>query len=179
LARSRYGAIEWTYAEPIAEALVKSDEFRSWFVGQTEFSGYALQAKLLNNEMKAKRSKSAQNWWRSHFTETCRCDGCQGKETDLLAIFEASGGFRFAVHAELKRPGDRFEEDAVQSYGYQLRADCWAAKAPLRVPFHNAGTSMVLFSERDNKRHAAHLGNFRSSITFEQIVRRFPGMLPG
>lgn len=102
-------------AEPFARALVEDIAFRNWVIGRTEFASFAENSRLLNEEMHQKRN--AENWWRSHFTEKCRCADCSGKETDLLAIFETPTGFRFALHIEFKRPGDKFKSDGVQSAG--------------------------------------------------------------
>src|SRR5262245_63753508 len=120
----RYGTVEFRYAAPIAGALATDPAFRTWMLSKTEFAASAGDARLLHEEMKDWRSGVAANWWRSHFREKCRCQGCSGKETDLLAIFEDRTGQRFALHFEVKHPGDRFKPDGVQSRGYALRAAC-------------------------------------------------------
>jgi hypothetical protein len=99
-----YGATELIFAEPIANALVNDSDFRSWVVRKTIFAELAEDARLLHLEMKARRSSAAKTWWRSHFTEKCRCPGCRGKETDLQAIFENADHLRFAIHMEVKHP---------------------------------------------------------------------------
>jgi hypothetical protein len=85
-------------------------------------------------KMARHRGNLTAEWWRFHFTEKCRCLGCSGKETDILAIFESEARIRFALHFEVKQPTDKFKSDGIQSKGYPLRAQCWANKAPTKVP---------------------------------------------
>lgn len=141
---------------------------------QTEFAPFASCAKLLHEEMKLRRGGVSQNWWRSHFTETYRCAGCSGKETDLLAIFETETGFRFAIHIEVKHPGDRFKKDGIQSRGYPLRAHCWTGKPPKNVLPHHQATTALLFSEAKSAEYAGHLSHFKTRITFESLRKNFP-----
>src|SRR5271163_3840627 len=99
--RKSYGSTEFAYAKPFADALVDDPAFRSWVLRRTKFAHLAEGSRLLSEEMKARRSSSSTNWWRSHYTDE---DG----ETDILAVFEAAAGFRFALHFEVKQPKDRF-----------------------------------------------------------------------
>lgn len=168
-----YGHIEWEYAEPFARGLEVDLAFRKWLLRKTEFEEFA-DARLMNEEMKARRSKSAKTWWGSHYTESCRCEGCKGKETDLLAVFEASSGFRFALHVEVKQPTDSFKKDGVQSAGYPIRATCWATKAPRAIVPHQRGSTMVLFSERRAAQYGSQIHNFATRLTFETIEAAFP-----
>ncbi|HWF95122.1 MAG TPA: hypothetical protein VG291_09225 [Xanthobacteraceae bacterium] len=122
-----YGKMELLYAAPFAEALANYTAFRSWVLKQTKFARFADEAQLLHREMMAKRIFGTQYWWRSHFTESCRCFGCSGQETDLLAIFETSTSVRIALHVEVKHPGDRFKDAGNQAAAYPVRAQCWVA----------------------------------------------------
>lgn len=173
----KYGTIEFKYAEPIAQALVNDAAFRKWVLLKTEFANSAEDARLQHEEMRGWRSGVATNWWRSHFTEKCRCQGCSGKETDLLAIFESRAGIRFALHFEVKHPGDKFKPDGVQSRGYPLRAQCWAANPPANVLPHHQASTVLLFSEKRRAEFAAHLPHFKTLITFEEIEKAFPHMV--
>jgi hypothetical protein len=168
----RYGGVEYRYAEPFARALVEDPAFRTWVLKQTPFELFAECSRLLNEEMQSQRN--AENWWRSHFTEKCRCAGCSGKETDLLAIFEATPKFRFALHIEVKHPGDKFKADGIQPAGYPLRAACWALAAPSNVLPHHQACSVLLFSERNRLMYSPHLHHFQGLITFQQISEQFP-----
>jgi hypothetical protein len=169
-----YGAKELMYAEPFANALVNDPAFRAWVLQQTIFSAFA-DARLLHREMQMKRN--AKYWWRSHFTEACRCQGCSGQETDLLAIFETETGFRFGLHIEVKHPGDKFKEGGRQAASYPIRAQCWASdgKTPAKVVRHSMATTALLCSDSRLIDYAAHISQFASVFTFEEIKRRFPG----
>jgi hypothetical protein len=169
-----YGDTERRYAEPFVQALVTDAAFRSWLLRQTEFADYADSARLLHEEMKQRRSAVSQTWWRSHFTEACRCAGCSGKETDVLAVFEAETGFRFALHIEVKHPGDMFRKDGIQSRGYPIRAKCWTTTPPHNVLPHHGATTLLLYSATKTERYAAHLPHFKTLITFESLKRSFP-----
>jgi len=124
--------------------------------------------------MKAHRNSPNAEWWRFYFTESCRCAGCSGKETDLFTVFEARNGQRFAIHFEIKQPADRFKQDGIQSKGYALRAECWAKNPPPKVLPHTDASTGLFFSESKRKEYAAHLDCFDAKITFEEIAKEFP-----
>jgi hypothetical protein len=168
----RYGLVEFAYAAPFANALAEDGSFRAWVLRQTKFAAFASDARLLHEEMKAQRR--AATWWRSHFTETCRCQGCSGQETDILAIFEAASGTRFALHFEVKQPGDTFPANKDQAANYALRAKCWVASAPRSVVPHADAATVLLCSASKLAEYAHHLPKFGSVITFEEITRTFP-----
>lgn len=161
---------EYRYAAPIAEALVTNPEFRHWLLTRTRFSKFS-DARVLHEEMFARRSPSASDWWRSHFTETCRCQGCSGHQTDIFAVFESSG-VRFGLHFEVKNPADYFHRDE-QAQDYRLRAACWTKHAPKRVLPHDKASTVLIFSESARDKFSAHLTHFDTLITFEQIECEF------
>ncbi len=169
----RYGSHEYKYAAPIAQALIEDAPFRQWVLSQSEYSDWS-DAKLLHQEMAQHRGNATAEWWRFYFTEKCRCLGCSGKETDLLAIFESASKVRFALHFEIKQPTDDFKADGIQSRGYPLRAQCWAISPPKRVLPHNRASTGLIFSEARRADYAHHLGHFNSLITFEDIEREHP-----
>jgi hypothetical protein len=171
-----YGERELLFAKPFAEGLVNDPVFRSWVLRQTKFAVFANEARPLHREMHSKRSPGTKYWWRSHFTEACRCFGCSGQETDLLAIFETATGLRFALHVEVKQPGDRFDKKPNQAAAYPVRALCWATngKTPARVLPHTEATTVLLCSELKLEDYAAHVGHFETVITFEDIEKNFP-----
>jgi hypothetical protein len=168
----RYGSREYDFAAPFADALVQDVEFRTWVLSRTKFAEHADDAKLLHDEMAAARS--AATWWRSHYTEVCRCEGCRGQETDLLAIFESSEGSRFAIHIEVKQPSDRFPTKKDQAANYVKRARCWIATPPRAVLPHADADTLLLCSEKKLGEYAAHLSKFGGVITFEELRARFP-----
>jgi hypothetical protein len=170
-----YGYNEKRYAEPFAEALANDPIFRSWVLRQTIFANYADEARLLHREMHAQRN--AKTWWGSHFTEACRCTGCSGQETDLLAIFETAMGLCFALHTEVKHPGDKFKKD-TQAAAYPVRAQCWVANTPKNVLPQTRATTVLLCSARKLSEYAKHLRHFECVITFEDIANAFPDWAP-
>jgi hypothetical protein len=172
-----YGHLEKRYARPIADALADNCDFRAWILDRTRFAEFAPTARLLDMEMLAKRSKGVTTWWASHFSEACCCVGCRGQETDLLAIFEAPQAFRFAVHFEVKHPGDRFKEGGTQAAAYPIRAACWVNTPPKRVLRHASATTALLYSSAKTLEYSKHLGCFESKVTFEEIRHNFPGVL--
>ena len=167
------GSLEFAYAQPFANALA-DPAFRSWVLRQTRFDRYSDGARLLDEEMLSKRGKSSGTWWRSHFSEKCRCQGCSGRETDLLAVFEAECGERFALHFEVKQPTDRFAKDGDQAGNYTLRAACWSKSAPKAVVPHSDAATALLCSERRLADYAPHAAKFGTVITFEDVKRAFP-----
>jgi hypothetical protein len=173
-ARGSYGRLELLYAEPFAEALVGDLAFRSWVLKQTIFANFADEAKLLHREMLAKRSPRAKSWWRSHYSESCRCFGCSGQETDLLAIFETATDLRFALHVEVKHPDDKFDKDGNQAASYPARARCWVTNPPPNVLPHTLATTALLCSALKLPDYAAHLGHFAVLISFEDVATKFP-----
>lgn len=172
----QYGPIEFRYAQPFADALVRNNEFLQWVLSKTEFASFAVGARLLHEEMAARRR--ATTWWRSHYNPTCTCLGCGGKETDILTVFEATDHTRFAIHFEVKHPTDRFNPDGVQSRGYPLRAACWALKTPPTVVPHTLATTALLFAEARRNEYEPHLAHFKTLITFEEIRANFPEATP-
>ncbi len=169
-----YGSLEFACAEPFANSLVNDAGFRRWVVAKTKFGTVADEAHLLSREMTAQRSSNSATWWRSHFTERCRCSGCSGQETDLLAIFETDHSNRFALHFEFKQPTDRFSSKRDQAGNYALRAACWARSAPRAVLPHSDASTILVCSTSKLSEYGPHLPKFGAVITFEEIAASFP-----
>lgn len=169
-----YGSVEFAYAEPFANSLVADPSFRTWVIRKSKFAAFAEGARLLHEEMRTKRSKNSATWWRSHFTEKCRCKGCSGQETDILAVFEAVTGMRFGLHFEVKQPTDKFIATKDQAANYAIRAKCWAASAPLAIVPHADAATVLLCSAGKLSDYAPHVSQFGSTITFEEIAISFP-----
>ncbi len=176
-----YGCREYPYAVAFAEALKEDRSFRSWLLSQTKFVSQADDARLIHEEMLARRSKGTKQYWNSHFHTKCDCYGCRGslesRETDVLAIFEGRVGFRFAIHVEIKRPGDKFK-DADQAPAYRVRAQCWRTKPPERVLPHSDAIAMLIFSEAQRSSFASEIAHFDKDLTFETIGSVFPSAVP-
>jgi hypothetical protein len=168
-----YNPHEMKFSEPFAEALVANPEFRAWILAKTRFASLSANARILHEEMRSRRSKVAKTWWGSHFTEKCRCIGCRGQETDVLAVFEAPDKTRFAVHFEVKQPRDTF--GARQAEAYPVRASCWSQAPPPSVVPHSSADTALLCSEKKLKAYEQHLPHFGAVVTFEEIDTQFPG----
>lgn len=170
----RYGANEFRYARPIADALRGDLQFRSWFLGRTEFASVRDTAVLLHEEQKQARSPSAENWWRSYWAGRAYPfkSECGERETDLLAVFQGDAGFRFALHIEVKAPGDRFGVE--QARDYTRRARCWAGigRNPKTVLQHDRATTVLCCEARFLNEHATESSHFMCCVTFEEIAER-------
>jgi hypothetical protein len=169
-----YGLEELRHAKPFADALVSNPTFKAWVLKKTKFAEHAHDAQLLHREILARRRRGTKYWWRSHYTESCRCFGCSGQETDLLAIFETAKGLRFAIHIEVKHPKDGFTKGGNQAAAYPVRALCWVSKTPPAVLPHTAATTGLLCSETKLRDYAPHLEHFKAVITFEDAWKNFP-----
>jgi len=119
----------------------------------------------MDEEQRDARSSSAKYWWRSHWTD-------QDGETDLLALFEAENGIRFALHVEIKAPGIRFSE--TQARDYPRRAACWAGKGrnPGTVLEHDEATTVLCCERSFIDKHANEALHFANIVTFEEIAKR-------
>lgn len=169
----KYGSTEYLYAAPIAQALIDEFDFRKWVLSKSVFAEFS-DARILHHEMASYRGNATAEWWRFHFTEKCRCAGCSGKETDLLAMFESESKVRFAIHFEIKQPKDKFKADGVQSRGYPLRAECWINTPPRNVLPHHRASTGIFFSRTKHNEYKPHMSHFSTAITFEEIEDRFP-----
>lgn len=175
----RYGSVEFAYAEPFADALAADSAFSSWVLRRTKLAPVADVAILLHDEMRARRSAKADSWWRSHYTERCRCQGCSGQETDLLAVFDVAGRARVALHVEVKQPADDFPKNKDQAMNYALRAACWVRSPPLAVLPHHAADTLLLYSASRRSDYALNLPKFGAALTFEEVAREFPQATAG
>lgn len=134
-----------------------------------------MRSRVLVGEMTALRP-NAQTWWRSHYTEKCRCSGCSGQETDILAVFEDDEGKRFAIHFEVKQPNDRFPAGKDQATNYMTRAACWVDNPPKAVVPHEAAVTCLVYSESRKHGYGANVSKFDIAITFEEIREAFPAV---
>lgn len=166
-----YGDNELRYAQPIAEGLVQNIDFRKWFLSKTRFAPHAEVARLLDSEQKARRSPGAATWWRSYWTgNSYPFKGeCGERETDLLAVFDVSGKFRFAIHVEVKAPKDIFGIE--QAKDYAIRSKCWAGagRNPKTVLPHDEGICVLCCDRAFSEKHPMELSFFDSVITFDEI----------
>jgi hypothetical protein len=169
----RYGEKEKEFSEPFANQLATNPAFLHWMLDKTKFRDVN-GARVLAEEMKRKRSKRATTWWASHYTESCRCFGCEGSETDILAMVADRDGRTVALHIEVKQPSDRFNLDRRQAERYPVRAACWVSSAPPNVLPHDDACTILLCSSDKVSEFAAEAAHFDTVITFEEIARDFP-----
>ena len=169
-----YGPIEFTYANPVADAIATSDEFTSWLVSKTCFSKHAPFAVSLHRQQLHKRTKGIPYWWRNYFVgyDSCECKNCGGRETDILAIFDGINDFRFALHIEIKTPNDQFSPD--QASNYRKRAECWAGRssAPRTILPHDSATTVLLAAQTFLESGNPQVSQFDAVISFEEIASR-------
>ena len=173
---ARYGGNEWPYALSIAEALASETTFRVWFLEQTIFRQHAVNARLMLEEQKSTRSKSSETWWRSYWTGSSYpyFADCGERETDLLAVFESKVDFRFALHIEVKAPGDRFGDN--QARDYPRRAACWKGRdrAPRTVVPHDDATTVLCCPIAFAEKHKAEAAHFDTVVSHEQTATVLP-----
>jgi hypothetical protein len=167
-----YGHLEHEYACRFAEALLTDSEFRRFILGRTKFGGRGA-SRVLIDQMVVRRSKGAKFWWKNYFTESCRCFGCSGHETDVFAVIQDGAGECFAVHVEMKQPTDRFNPATRQGERYRMRAACWAGAAPPNVPPHTDACTIVVCSESKLEDFAQDLSWFDAVFTHEEIAEKF------
>jgi len=170
----KYGSLEYQYAEPIARALATNKQFSQWVLSNSIFADVA-DARLLKDEMILQRQSPTAEWWRFHFSMSCKDPCCSGgRETDIFAVFEAADKKRFAMHFEVKQPTDRFDPKRMHEQRYALRAQCWTNKAPPKVLEHQDASLGIFYSESSRSKFEPVLSYFPTQITFEEIEKKFP-----
>jgi hypothetical protein len=169
----KYGAKEKAFSEPFADQLANDPAFLRWILDKTKFREMG-EPRVLADEMKMKRSKVATTWWASHYSESCRCFGCEGSETDVLAIVTDSSNRTVALHVEVKQPSDRFNLERRQAERYPVRAACWVSSAPPSVLPHDDACTILLCSSEKISEFATEAAHFDTVVTFEEIARDFP-----
>ena len=173
MTRGTYAPKEKEFSGPFANQLANDPAFLRWILDKTKFREFE-GAHVLADEMKNSRSTVASTWWASHYTETCRCFGCEGSETDILAIVADSNGRTVALHVEVKQPSDTFNLSRRQAERYPVRAACWVSKAPSNVLPHEDACTILLCSSDKLSAFAAEAAHFDTVVTFEEIARDFP-----
>lgn len=172
-----YAPLEHEFAEPFAEALRSSSEFRDYVLSRTKFLG-ARNPMLLLEEMASLRAKTTRFWWKNYWTARCKCFGCSGSEVDVFAVFADDDGRRFALHVEVKNPKDNFDPEKRQGERYAVRAACWAQSPPPTVPAHVDACTILLCNQARAAAFADEVRHFDNVITFEELARDFPQATP-
>ena len=140
------------------EAKIKdSQEFRSWLLGKTKFSGR--QAKLI-------LSRSDNPWYR------CKETG-KDSETDILLVFEDfATRDRFALHFENKRSNGKFGERQPELY--HKRANDWL-HMPKWGSYRDFEVIIIapIFFYRNNSERSAIFHRFISHEAIAEFVPEF------
>jgi hypothetical protein len=125
---AKYSANEFLWARPIAQAILADASFRQWFLSKTRFANLALLAQpQVLQQASLRTTPNARKWfWFNYFCarKNCECRIETGIESDILIILKATNGLSFAVHIEVKCPGDGL--DPGQAESYSRRGRCWA-----------------------------------------------------
>ena len=139
-----YSPLEFRYGRPLARAIMTRQDFRAWLLRRTKYASVAAEScPIPKLQAKKRKTKDHRRWyWFNHFCrDTCSCQVEEWKpedgrrtETDILIILTAPAGSRFALHIEVKPPGEGFERKLWQAETYPRRAKCWATTPEKRPP---------------------------------------------
>jgi hypothetical protein len=113
---ANYSKNEFPYARPLADALLGDGTFRRWLLADTRFAAIATEARPLpEDQSKLRTTPNARKWWWfNHYCSKdgrCSCKVGTGLETDILLIFDTLNDYRFALHVEVKPPGESSKRD--------------------------------------------------------------------
>jgi hypothetical protein len=92
----------------------------------------------------------------------------------LFGILEV--GYRFALHFEVKRPGDTFKPGKQQPEDYRTRAECWVRKTPRTVLDHQDAETVLVCDPDRLPGFAIYAPQFDRVITIREIGDTFPGL---
>ncbi len=172
---ANYSELELRYARPVAERLIESGAFRSWFLAGTRFQGDYLNALTIGDVQRGLRSPKMTNpFWFNYFcgrNSKCACKVGTGIETDILLLFERPDGRRLALHIEIKRPGEHLGDGQAKSYS--RRAACWAnplTRSKTVPPHQDYLTALVCGRELASDKR---LGCFDKVVFHDEIAGHF------
>jgi len=144
-------------------------------LGGTKFADYALDAQSLGEQQANLRTTlNSRKWfWFNHWCTKdryCECRGEKGIETDILLIFEASDQFRFAVHIEVKPPGENFLPGQAESY--PRRGSCWATPTARQKTVLAHDDFVTILVCGDNLKSDSRISNFTKVVLHHNIEQR-------
>jgi hypothetical protein len=159
------GPAEIELDREFAIALQDSPRFASWLVAQTRFGLLADESRLLYREQLMARNTL--RWWKQWW---CAIPGHGESATDILAVFETSDGYRFALHIADKRDGGPFADREEKLYA--IRAEHMKNKAKY-LDYQSFAT--VLIAPRTfRNRHADRARAFDHYVPYEAIAAHVP-----
>jgi hypothetical protein len=169
-----YSDLELKYARPVANAILESRAFRQWLFSGTKHEDAGLAAHPVGEPQRSLRSRNMTNpYWFNYWCgrdAKCACRIGNGIETDILLILEYADKHRFALHIEVKRPGEHLGDGQAESY--PRRAACWAnpETRPKTVLPHNDFMTVLVCGR--NLETDARLSHFDKVIFHDDLVGR-------
>jgi hypothetical protein len=131
---AKYSPLEFRYARPLARAIMTRPDFRHWLLRRTKYASVAAgSCPVPKLQAKIRKKKEQRRWyWFNHFCrDTCSCQvegwkpgDTRRTETDILIILREPFGLNFALHIEVKPPGEDFRQ--WQAETYPRRGKCWS-----------------------------------------------------
>jgi hypothetical protein len=175
---SKYSELELQYARPLATGLIEDPSFRAWLLAGTHYGQLAAEARHDADLQRRTRARPAMTnpYWFNYWCgkdRDCDCRIGTAIETDILLIFEAADGERFAVHVEVKRPNEQL--GVGQAITYPRRAACWANSAtrPSRVPDHSGFVTVLACGS--NLAGNPEIGHFDKTVFHDAIAEHLHG----
>jgi hypothetical protein len=149
-----------------AETLISNEWFRDWVLSGSKFSHLRPSLRLLSEDLSRSRRMPAHSW---RHVWCVMPDGSEG-ETDIFAVFEADGGYRFALHFENKPPHGILRPN--QGEDYPKRA-AFLAGRPRYLRYQGWETAIIA-PQAFLDRHADRCCPFDRAITYEAVAEWIP-----
>jgi hypothetical protein len=150
----------------IDEAFKSNPDFVKWFLGRTKFSG--TQARYFwsrSNSPWGRIKKEVPNEDTGQIETIIR-----ESETDVLVVFEADSGERFAVHIENKLPSGCFTPYQVDMY--PIRAEKWRGDS--RYKKYQDWDTVLIAPVQFVERNKADCMKFGQIVTHEELAEFVP-----
>jgi len=149
-----------------AEMLIGNELFRKWVLSGSKFAHLRPGLRLLAEELSKSRRMPAHGW---RHVWCVMPDGTEG-ETDIFTVFEASDGYRFALHFENKSPHGVLRPN--QGEDYPKRADFLSGHP--RYLHYEGWETAIIAPQAFIRRYADQCRPFDRTITYEAIAEWIP-----
>jgi hypothetical protein len=149
-----------------AEMMIGNEPFRDWVLSGSKFAHLRPGLRLLTEELSKSRRMPANSW---RHVWCVMPDGTEG-ETDIFTVFEASDGYRFALHFENKPPHGVLRPN--QGEDYPKRAE-FLSGHPRYLSYRGWETAIIA-PQAFIHRHADRCHPFDRTITYEAIADWIP-----
>jgi hypothetical protein len=157
---------ESTLDAALADALVNNASFAAWFFSKTRFALQEAQCVLVRSDNPWGRVKYRLLGLDAEPLDELTRD-C---ETDVLAVFEASGGRRLALHIENKLAGGSFTY--LQPELYRERLTQWRSRPKLGM--YVEATSVLVAPQVFYDGNLAAAQIFEAFVSHESIAPHLP-----